>query len=158
MNGRYHVSVLVTSFLSARLKLHLINESLDSLSAAGIEVIDAADIPWDFLALSAFLGLCFNLTLNFGVAYTYLRVSTILSNKNICQKNIQKKLVTATLYGDWAGPCPASQFCGGPDLPRVCLQHAANCRIGGLSICLFSRGNSSRIQENVRQGSTFFIF
>ncbi|CBY32408.1 unnamed protein product [Oikopleura dioica] len=48
-----------------------ISSSLDSLSVAGIEVIDVANVPWDFLALSAFLGLCFNLTLNFGVAYTY---------------------------------------------------------------------------------------
>jgi len=54
-----------------------ISSSLDSLSVAGIEVIDVANVPWDFLALSAFLGLCFNLTLNFGVAYTYERLLNI---------------------------------------------------------------------------------
>ena len=41
------------------------------LFATDVETANWEEIPWDLLCLSAFLGLCFNLSLNFGVTFTY---------------------------------------------------------------------------------------
>lgn len=41
------------------------------LFATGVETLNWEEIPWDLLCLTAFLGLCFNLSVNFGVTFTY---------------------------------------------------------------------------------------
>lgn len=41
------------------------------LFATDVETANWEEIPWELLCLSAFLGLCFNLSLNFGVTFTY---------------------------------------------------------------------------------------
>ena len=42
-----------------------------ALFATEVESADWSAVPWELLMLSAFFGLCFNLSLNFGVTFTY---------------------------------------------------------------------------------------
>ena len=65
------------------------------LFATDVETANWEEIPWDLLCLSAFLGLCFNLSLNFGVTFTYplfISIGAVLiapANLMVRSSNIQ---------------------------------------------------------------------